>query len=83
MRFLILQRIKLDRVNLRSFPVTEALREQQERSLSFEAQWALDLADRGGVWFNATVQLPSWGVGSRNAQTWLCSTSAMEFRCRF
>ena len=33
----ILQRFKLDSVNLRAVPVTEALREQQERSLSLEA----------------------------------------------
>jgi Bifunctional DNA primase/polymerase, N-terminal/Family of unknown function (DUF5906) len=52
----ILQRFKLDRVNLRAVPVTEALREQQERSLPLEAQWALDLADRGGVRFNAAVE---------------------------
>jgi hypothetical protein len=52
----ILQRFKLDPVNLHAVPVTEALREQQERSLSLEAQWALDLADRGGVWFNAVVE---------------------------
>lgn len=52
----ILQRFKLDRVKLRAVPVTEALREQQERSLPLEAQWALDLADRGGVWFNGTVE---------------------------
>lgn len=52
----ILQRFKLDSVNLRAVPVTEALREQQERSLSLEAQWALDLADRGGPWFNGTVE---------------------------
>ncbi len=52
----ILQRFNLDRVKLRAVPVTEALREQQERSLSLEAQWALDLADRGGVWFNGIVE---------------------------
>lgn len=52
----ILQRFKLDRVNLHAVPVTEALREQQERSLSLEAQWALDLADRVGVWFNKAVE---------------------------
>ena len=43
-----LQRFKLDTVNLRAVPVTDALREQQERSLSLQAQWALDLADRAG-----------------------------------
>lgn len=52
----ILQRFKLDGVNLRAIPVTEALREQQERSLSLEAQWALDLTERGGLWFNGTVE---------------------------
>ena len=52
----ILQRVKQVGVNLRAVPVTEALREQQERSLSLEAQWALDLADRGGLWFNGTVE---------------------------
>jgi hypothetical protein len=52
----ILQRFKLDRVNLRAAPITDGLRDQQERSLSLEAQWALDLADRGGMWFNATVE---------------------------
>lgn len=52
----ILQRFNLDRMKLRAVPVTEALREQQERSLSLEAQWALDLADRGGVWFNGIVE---------------------------
>jgi hypothetical protein len=51
----ILQRFRLDHVNLRAVPVTEALREQQERSLSVVAQWALDLADRGGLWFNGAV----------------------------
>ena len=50
-----LQRFKLDRINLRAVPVTEALREQQERSLSLEAHWALDLADRGGLWFGGPV----------------------------
>lgn len=43
-----LQRFKLDRVNLRAVPVTDALREQQERSLSLQAQWAIDVADRAG-----------------------------------
>ena len=43
-----LQRFKLDTVNLRSVPVTDALREQQERSLSLQVQWAIDLADRAG-----------------------------------
>lgn len=52
----ILQRFKLDRVNLHAVPVTEALREQQERSMSLEVQWALDLADRGGQWFNRPVE---------------------------
>ena len=52
----ILQRFRLDCVNLRSVPITEALREQQERSLSLQAQWALDLADRGGVWFDGVVE---------------------------
>lgn len=52
----ILQRFKLGCVNLRAVPVTEALREQQERSLSLHAQWALDLADRGGVWFDEFVE---------------------------
>ncbi|MBA3510854.1 MAG: bifunctional DNA primase/polymerase [Sphingomonas sp.] len=52
----ILQRFKLDGLNLRAFPVTEALREQQELSLPLEAQWALDLADRGCLWFNGTVE---------------------------
>ncbi len=36
----------LAKVNLRAVPVTDALREQQELSLSLQAQWALDLADR-------------------------------------
>lgn len=52
----ILQRFKLDRINLRAVPITEALRDQQERSLSLEVQWALDLADRGGTWFNRAVE---------------------------
>jgi hypothetical protein len=39
---------KLHTVNLRAVPVTDALREQQERSLPLHAQWALDLADRAG-----------------------------------
>lgn len=43
-----LQHFKLEAVNLRAVPVTDALREQQERSLSLQAQWALDLADRAG-----------------------------------
>jgi hypothetical protein len=43
-----LQHFKLDTVNLRAVPVTDALREQQERSLPLPAQWALDLADRAG-----------------------------------
>ena len=43
-----LQHFKLATVNLRSVPVTDALREQQERSLLLQAQWALDLADRAG-----------------------------------
>lgn len=54
---------KLDTVNLRAVPVTDALREQQERSLPLQAQWALDLADRGAstglaglINFGQTVQ---------------------------
>jgi len=43
-----LQRFNLATVNLRAVPVTDALREQQERSLTLQAQWALDLADRAG-----------------------------------
>lgn len=43
-----LQHFKLDAVRLRAVPVTDALREQQERSLSPQVQWALDLADRAG-----------------------------------
>lgn len=43
-----LQHFRLETVNLRAVPVTDALREQQERSLSLQAQWALDLADRAG-----------------------------------
>ena len=43
-----LQHFKLATVNLRAVPVTDALREQQERSLPLHAQWALDLADRAG-----------------------------------
>lgn len=42
----VLQSFRLDRFDLRSIPVTDALKDQQERSLSLEAQWALDLADR-------------------------------------
>jgi hypothetical protein len=42
----VLLNIKLDNFNVRDFPITEALREQQERSLSLEAEWALDLVDR-------------------------------------
>lgn len=38
----------LSTVSLRNVPVTDALREQQERSLPVHAQWALDLADRAG-----------------------------------
>lgn len=47
----VLQSFRLDRFDLRSIPVTDALKDQQERSLSLEAQWALDLADRdnGGL----------------------------------
>lgn len=52
----ILLRFKLDRVNLRAVPVTDALREQQELSMTLEDQWALDLAERGGLWFNGTVE---------------------------
>lgn len=43
-----LLRFNLDTVNLRAVPVTDALREQQERSLPLQVQWALDLADRAG-----------------------------------
>jgi Bifunctional DNA primase/polymerase, N-terminal/Family of unknown function (DUF5906)/Primase C terminal 2 (PriCT-2) len=43
-----LYRFDLKTVNLRRVPVTDALREQQERSLPLQAQWALDLADRAG-----------------------------------
>jgi phage/plasmid-associated DNA primase len=43
----ILQRVRLDHFNPRAVPITDALREQQERSLSLEADWGLDLADRG------------------------------------
>ena len=44
-----LQGFALDKVNLRAVPVTDALREQQERSMPLQAQWALDLADRAGI----------------------------------
>lgn len=60
MEFLI--RFDLASVNLRAVPVTAALQEQQERSLSLHAQWALDLADRadmqgrvGTITFGQTV----------------------------
>ena len=42
----VLQSFRLDRFDHRSVPITDALRDQQERSLPLEAQWALDLADR-------------------------------------
>lgn len=38
----------LNTVKLRAVPVTDALREQQERSLPLQTQWALDLVDRVG-----------------------------------
>jgi phage/plasmid-associated DNA primase len=44
----VLQSFRLDLFDLRSIPITDALRDQQERSLSLEAQWAIDLADREG-----------------------------------
>lgn len=42
----VLMSFRLDRFDHRSVPITDALRDQQERSLPLEAQWALDLADR-------------------------------------
>jgi hypothetical protein len=57
-----LLRFNLDLVDLRKAPVTDALRQQQERSLPLQARWALDLADRadssgtaGMITFGRTV----------------------------
>ena len=43
----VLSHVDLAGVSLREVPATEALREQQERSLPLTSQWALDLAERG------------------------------------
>lgn len=42
----VLLSFRLDQFDIRSVPITEALKDQQERSLPMEAQWALDLIDR-------------------------------------
>lgn len=50
----VLMSFRLDRFDLRSVPITDALKDQQERSLPLEAQWALDLVDRDGIGFGGS-----------------------------
>jgi hypothetical protein len=51
----ILKQFRLVKFDLRKPPITDALRDQQERSLSMQATWALDFADRDVGSFNRPV----------------------------